>query len=642
MPVELSVKQVREELLRAGGHAEAGDGAPSNRLLGTLFHEIFADLVSDIPGRSGLRIAFEAGPKEAPERLVEHTYRALVGPRLARHQAHLQESTEAVLAFWDAVQHLARWVGSIVAEVIEARRDQPLGWEDLATILGAEVLLRGEIREPGWTDGVFLTGVADAIVRVPERDTFCAVELKLGRAHPAVDLGQAALYRLIASRTSSTKSPPALALLRFSPALEERVIEASDVAEAEARLLSLIARMAGVTPAPRSAAPQPSTPPRSSTPPRASAPPRAPSTSSVAPAPSPAPSPYAELGQRLARALREYGRSVEIQREPEVGPRFLRFEAKLGRGVTFEQVARLTTELRLKVALHKEPIVTKDGGRLCIDVERPDPAVLPFSAITRALTAGPHGSARVPIGVDLSGKLHVADLASPVSAHILAAGTTGSGKTEWLRTAIAGLMIANTPETLRLVLIDPKLLAFPDLRSSPFLWDKHGLWTLGDGDVIEVLDDLVDEMDRRYRLLSAAGADDLERYLDKTRAKLPRIVCFCDEYFALISQGREQRKEIENAIGLLGAKARAAGIHLVIATQQPSRKVIHGPLDANIPCRVGLLTQSAIESRMLLQAPGAERLTGHGDLLYKDVGEPVRLQAPLLSANDRANIFGAR
>jgi hypothetical protein len=614
MPVSLSVKQVRDELSRAGG-AEAGSGEAATRLLGALFHEVFADLVGADPAKSGLRVAFEAGADEAVARMVEHTYRALVGPRLARHQAHLQQTTEQVLVFWQASQNLARWIADLTVRVVEARRDQALGWEDVAGLIGAEVELSGEIREPGWTDSVSLVGIADAILHVPGRAGFCAVELKLGRARPVVDLGQAALYRLIAARTATAPGAGALALLRFSPEPEEILIEAPHVAEAEARLLDLIAKLAGVAPAPKG--------PTSATPP-------------VAPPP---PSQYADLGQKLVRAFREYGRAVEIRGEPVAGPRFLRFEAKLGRGVTFDQVARLTTEVRLKVGLRNEPIVRKDGGRLCIDVERPDPQIVPFSAVTRELPPGPRGSARVPIGVDLDGKLHTADLTSPINAHLLVAGTTGSGKTEWLRTAVAGLIHANTPDTLRLVLIDPKLAAFTDLKRSPFLWDKHGFWTIGDGDVVEILDDLAAEMDRRYQLLAARGVDDLRHYVEATGEVLPRIVCFCDEYFALISQDRHQRRQIEAAVGLLGAKARAAGIHLVIATQQPSRQVIHGPLDANIPCRVGLMTQSAIESRMLLQATGAERLTGFGDLLYRDVGEPVRLQAPYLSPEERARHF---
>jgi energy-coupling factor transporter ATP-binding protein EcfA2 len=613
MSIEISVKDVRAALLSADGGAGVGGGEPATRLLGTLFHEVFADLISGDPARSGVRVALEAGRDEAPARLVAHAYRALVGPRLTRHQAHLHETTPQVLAFWEAVQNLTRWLGDLTFTVAEARRDQPLGWEDIAALLSAEVTLSCELREPGWTSAVRLTGVADALVRVPGQDRFCAVELKLGRARPAVDLGQAALYRLIAAR--GTGAPGALALLRFSPALEETLLEAAPLAEAEARLLELIAGVAGVAPPPVKARRKP--------------------------APAPPPPRYADLGQRLMRAFREYGRAVEIAGEPQVGPRFLRFAARLGRGVTFDQVARLTTEVRLKVGLGKDPIITKEGGRLAIDVERPDPQVIPFSAIAADLRLR-RGAAHLPIGVDLDGQLRVADLASPINAHVLVAGTTGSGKTEWLRTAIAGLLHASPPELIRLVLIDPKLAAFTDLRRSPYLWEKRGLWVPGEGDVVELLEDLVAEMDRRYHLLREAGADDLARYVEKTGRPLPRLVCFCDEYFALVSQDRQQKKDIEAAIALLGAKARAAGIHLVIATQQPSRQVIQGVLDANMPCRVALMTQSPIESRMLLQAAGAERLTGFGDLLYKDIGEPIRLQAPYLSPEERARIFGPR
>jgi DNA segregation ATPase FtsK/SpoIIIE, S-DNA-T family len=619
MTVELSVKDVREALERADGAAGQGSGEPATRLLGRIFHEVFADLVGHDAARSGVRVVLEAGREAAHERLVEHAYRALVGPRLARHRAHLQETSEQVLVFWEAVQNLARWLADLTWTVVDARREGPTGWEEIAGLMTAEASLACHLREPGWTDDVRLVGIADSLLRIPEGDQFCAIELKLGRARPAVDLGQAALYRLIAARMAVTPAGAgALALLRFSPALEETVIEASQVAEAEARLLDLIASIAMVG---------------------AQGPPQTPLI--LPPSSQPAEGQYRDLGQRLVRAFREYGRAVEIAEGPAVGPRFLRFEARLGRGVTFDQLARLAPDVRLKVGLTKDPILTKDGGRLCIDVERPDPQRVLFSAVSADLAPrSPRGSARLPIGVDLGGRLCTADLASPINAHVLVAGTTGSGKTEWLRMAIAGLIHANTPDTLRLVLIDPKMAAFTELRRSPYLWAKHGLWVPGQGDVIDVLEDLVAEMDRRYQLLAAAGVDDLARYVEGTSARLPRIVCFCDEYFALISQDRQQKKQIEAAVGLLGAKARAAGIHLVIATQQPSRQVIQGPLDANMPCRVGLMTQSAIESRMLLHVAGAERLTGYGDLLYKDVGDPVRLQAPYVTPEERVRLFG--
>jgi DNA segregation ATPase FtsK/SpoIIIE-like protein len=113
----------------------------------------------------------------------------------------------------------------------------------------------------------------------------------------------------------------------------------------------------------------------------------------------------------------------------------------------------------------------------------------------------------------------------------------------------------------------------------------------------------------------------------------------CDEYADLVSSNKAARKDIEMAISRLGAKARAAGIHLIIATQRPSRDIVAGTLKANMSCKVALKTQSAIESRIILEEAGAENLLGHGDLLFADIGRPVRLQSPLLSEGERAEIF---
>ena len=148
-------------------------------------------------------------------------------------------------------------------------------------------------------------------------------------------------------------------------------------------------------------------------------------------------------------------------------------------------------------------------------------------------------------------------------------------------------------------------------------------------------------MEHRYQLTRQSGADNLRAHIEKTGRPLPRIVCVCDEYFALISQNKQEKAQIEDAVTLLGAKARAAGIHLVLATQQPSRATITGAIQSNLPCRVALALTSPIESNMILGCSGAERLTGSGDLLYKDFGDPVRLQAPYLTEQERKRWFTA-
>jgi DNA segregation ATPase FtsK/SpoIIIE-like protein len=184
--------------------------------------------------------------------------------------------------------------------------------------------------------------------------------------------------------------------------------------------------------------------------------------------------------------------------------------------------------------------------------------------------------------------------------------------------------------------LDPKLAAFNDLERSRYLWKPSSWWIQGgETQASDLFQDLVEEMDRRYRLVRSAGADHLAEYVVRSGKPLPRIVCVCDEYFSLIAQQRAEQQAIESAVALLGAKGRAAGVHLVLATQQPSRRTITGAIQANLPCRVALWLQSPIESNMILNQAGAERLTGSGDLLYKDFGNPVRLQAPYLPEDER-------
>jgi DNA segregation ATPase FtsK/SpoIIIE-like protein len=155
----------------------------------------------------------------------------------------------------------------------------------------------------------------------------------------------------------------------------------------------------------------------------------------------------------------------------------------------------------------------------------------------------------------------------------------------------------------------------------------------------EVLDALVEEMEARQRAHQRAFVQDLRQYIDKTGERKPRIVCICDEYTSLITADRKVRKEVETRISKLGARARAAGIHLVLATDHPSRDVVAGTLQANLTCRVVLRVSNAIESRLLLGQPGAESLLGSGDLFFQDIQDPLRLQGLLLSESSRKLLF---
>jgi hypothetical protein len=506
----------------------------------------------------------------------------------------------------------------------------------------AEVPLGCDLQSEKWSEPVRLVGFADSVVHVPRKQGFCAIELKLGRATPTVDLGQAALYHLMLERSAPALGPSGLALMRFSPEIEEHFIDAATIAPAIERLLDLIGSLAGVvrgddrvpshTPGANGAS-------KSTTVPHATSP----ETGRGAMAtPEREVSLYVELGKRLTRAYREHGIGLEVRGVPGIGPRFLRFDVRLTPGTKLDGVRKRTREVQHRLELRAEPMIVQEAGRLYIDVERPDPETVLFSSVTSSLPGiDPlFGSAKILIGVDAARVLRFADLASSGRSHVLAAGTTGSGKSEWLRMMLASLIATNTPDTLRIVTFDPKLAAFNDLEESSFLWKKGAYWIPGDGrSASELFHDLIEEMDERYQRTRQTGADNLKAHVEKTGKPVPRIVCVCDEYFALVSQSREEKAQIEEAVSLLGAKARAAGIHLVLATQQPSRAIISGAIQSNLPCRVALALGAVIESNMILGTAGAERLTGAGDLLYKDFGDPVRLQAPLLTEKERVAYF---
>lgn len=591
-PVTLSIGLVRDEILRAmGGRDASGPGEPTTILLGRMFHEVFAALLG---GQAHQQWQAVLTPETLAKRQgwMEHIYAKLLGPRLTERQASLRDAGSQVLNLWQSTRHMSEWVASLIEA---ANRDGLIAfdrgtqrWTNADRFCVTEQSLVWTLREPEWSRPVRIAGVVDALWRNPRTGNWCVVEYKVGRTAPEADLAQSCLYHqmLEAGGLVDSKSAGSMAVISFLPQLEERFFEGPKLAAAQRELRALIGRLAGVLPG-------------------------------DAPVSEPAHLPaHEELGHRLVQALEQYGPVVELRGSPIVGPAFLRYTIMPGRGVKVSSIINKAEDLQVRLELDQIPMIQRANGKLVIDVQRPDRQTVSFPSVQDQLPAREDvsGRSKLMLGVDLYGRLQFADLAQ--TPHILVAGTSGSGKTEWMRSAIAGLLASNTPETLRLVLIDPKRNAFGDLKDSPFLLEG-GLVYPPDNSVVEVLDRLIAEMEDRYRLFE-----------NWERSK-PRIVCFCDEYADLVAI-RGERKEIEERIRRLGAKARAAGIHLVIATQYPRADIVDGALKANLQGRVCLRVTSHTQSNMMLNMSGAERLLGKGDLFWMDIGEPVRLQAPLL------------
>ena len=606
---QLSISDIRRELLRTAGDY-GNNGSRSNALSGTLFHEVLAGLM----GPNGWQAALEPGELSDSSRLVRHAYDNLLGPRLTEMQAGLRESGAEAMDLWKAVLAACEWLCRLLTAAEQRgtiRYDhQQRAWSGAEQLCQPELELQWDVKEPRWTAPVRVFGVADALWKNPESGRWCVLEYKLGVPRPEADLGQACLYHCALSASGLSTSDGALGVVNFGPEVREQFYQSSELSEAQSALRALIGLLANVLP-------------------------------EVPPPPVPAVSqPHLALGKDLVRAMQGYRIPVEWKGEMTVGPSFLRYFVLPGRQTKMKQVRDSAENLGMQLKLSRQPMIHNTDGRLVIDIERPDPQPVTFGSILDQLPKPDgHACSRAPLGVDLNGRLQFVDLASSTNPHLLVAGTAGSGKSEWLRSAIAGLMLSNTPETLRLVLIDPKRTAFAELKGSPYLDGSRGLIYPPEHSALDALDSLIEEMERRYQLFEQSLVGDLPEYQAKTGRVLPRIVLVCDEYADLLVD-RSATKNVEAAISRLGAKARASGIHLIIATQCPDRNTVGGALKMNLSGRVCLRVINHHQSNMIINQSGAERLLGRGDLFFLSIGDPVRLQAPYLSAQERARIFG--
>ena len=603
MPKILTVSEVRKAIyLAAGGFQAPGPGESSTALLGYLFHETFRLLTGPDP-KVNLSRPLEQADRDLvswESQLIRHSYLWCVGPQMVEHQAKLQGNTAEVLNYWRAVENLCKWI----CDVLFRQSEPAQAIEQLRRFIFAENELdcQAELSDPTWQDTVILQGRLDAVLRQPGTGRLCAVELKLGQTSPEADLAQACLYHLLLSKTDPSEPAQDLALLTFQPEIHERVWKGPELEEAQASLKALIGKLA-----------QAEGPKHEEERPKGK---------------------VKEMATRLLEGFKEFGAPIQLEGKPLIGPAFYRFLAKPAQRVKADKILNMATTIwpRLRdVGVEQPPQISMERGLITVDVQRADRQEVIWN--TGLLPKEGGAGRRVstfPVGVSVDGQWKYADLAEPEHSHFLVAGTTGSGKTEWLKMAMGSLCAVNTPQTLRLVLIDPKRIAFSALLASPFL--RRPIVYPGDEDFLMVLDDLIEEMERRFGFFG--GAQDLRQFNTSQPVPLPRIVCLCDEYADLILADSRKGKEVEQRIARIGAKGRAAGIHLILATQKPSRDIVKGVIKANMNARVALKVNERIDSRVILEQAGAETLLGKGDLLFKDLGPALRLQSPLISDQD--------
>ena len=310
------------------------------------------------------------------------------------------------------------------------------------------------------------------------------------------------------------------------------------------------------------------------------------------------------------------------------GPSVTRFELEPAPGVKVSSVVNLSDDIALRLAAPGVRIEAPIPGKAAIGIEAPNiknETVFFKEVVDCAEVREAKSKLCVGLGRSISGKVITADLGK--MPHLLVAGSTGSGKSVCINTLIAGLLYKDRPEEVKFILIDPKVVELSNYNGIPHL-------------LVPVVTDAkkaasalhwaVMEMERRYQAFAVNHVRDIASYNAQSEAKMPFIVIVIDELSDLMMVAKA---DVEEAILRLAQKARAAGIHLVIATQRPSVDVITGIVKANIPSRIAFAVSSQIDSRTILDMGGAENLLGKGDMLFNPIGmnKPVRVQGAFVS-----------
>jgi S-DNA-T family DNA segregation ATPase FtsK/SpoIIIE len=625
--------------------------------LGAAFHRIvesFARTIHDPPESLRMLEADVPAPEVAQailSWLVELLSREIeINPTYMSMPAEIDDLAEAL-------RHFAAYI----AERSAAPKTKPS--EAVAKFLeNAEVPAEATV-ELG-DEPLLLSGRIDAL-HAPPSGAVEVVEYKLtDEANDEIDRAQVALYRHLLGRTRAIDATPVI--LRFNPHLTTTRLtpEAADTL-VQKRLLPLLSEMVAWADRPDAAPatrrtdlcaacpvrrpcaevyPQPLS--SRDDPPSGALRPRPEPTGDLLPsapdAGSPVPIPLRladETGvidgeamkERILAILKRQGVAAAAPKPPVVGPRLIRVEVIAPRG-RVKAIDRAAEDVLH--GLHAEDGVIaeylKDGGLRIFCVARRQPRTVALRPLLDAKADWlAQRAGRFVLGEGLDGSAVSGDLSEPTSCHLLIGGTTGSGKSVLLRSIAASLAHFHPPSSIRFTLVDPKRVSFAKLVSglaahlaTPLCYDVE--------EALPVLEDLVGDMEERYRLFQDERVQDIDEFNESRSEgdRLARHVVLVDEFQDLLV-AKDTKETFVAVIRRLGAKARAAGIHLILATQRPTKDNVPTSIKANLPGRIALKAASQVESRVIIDRGGAESLLGYGDLLA-DLGRGlIRTQAPL-------------
>ena len=341
----------------------------------------------------------------------------------------------------------------------------------------------------------------------------------------------------------------------------------------------------------------------------------------------------------LEDTFKSFNIDVKVERA-EIGPSVTKYEVKPAVGVRVNRISNLADDLALALAAKDVRIEAPIPGKSLVGIEVPNSeiATVSFRELWEQSKTDPNKLLEVPLGKAVDGSARSFDLGR--MPHLLVAGSTGSGKSVAVNGIISSILMKAHPDQVKFLMVDPKMVELSVYNDIPHLLIPV---VTNPRKAAKALQKVVDEMENRYELFSKFGVRNIAGYNAKVedwnaqsqekQIPLPLIVVIVDELADLMMVAS---KEVEDAIIRLGQKARAAGIHMILATQRPSVDVISGLIKANVPSRVAFAVSSGTDSRTILDENGAEKLLGRGDMLFKPIDEnhPVRLQGSFISDDD--------
>ena len=346
-----------------------------------------------------------------------------------------------------------------------------------------------------------------------------------------------------------------------------------------------------------------------------------------------------EKAKALQTKLSEFWVPIAIEGF-DIWPSIVQIKIKPEEGIKISAIEGLSNDIKLSLKSKSLRIIAPIPGTDMIGIQIPNPKasmvrlgdIISTEEFSMQMKKN---STNLSLGKGIDGSVQVKALES--MPHLLVAGATGSGKSVGINDFIVSLMFQNTPAELKFLMVDPKQVELEMYSGLPYLLAPI---VYDSGKAIKLLQWTVEEMEKRYSTLKDQRVRNLDEYNQKMEAegqeKMYRIVFIIDEMADMMLSSSANRKEVENCINRLAAKARAVGIHLILATQRPSVNVITGLIKANIPTRIAFGVVSEVDSRTILGRKGAEDLVGKGDMLYMDPSTkfPIRIQAPFVSTEE--------